>query len=222
MKALSEWASKAALGDIPRPVERLTRSVADAVAFARQLGRPVVAKASDVAHKSEFSAVRLGLDAERLARAWPELAALGDGTVLVAEQVEAELELIVGGIRDPQFGPVVSVGLGGVAAEVLNDVVFLLAPLEPGELDRALGELRGAELLKGHRGRVPLDRAALAKIVDAVAHLLVVDESVVEIDCNPVLVSRGKPVVADALVVKTGGPAVEGPSPAARGGSPPT
>ncbi len=202
MKALSEWASKAALGDIPRPVERLTRSVADAVAFARQLGRPVVAKASDVAHKSEFAAVRLGLDAERLAKAWPELAALGDGTVLVAEQVEAELELIVGGIRDPQFGPVVSVGLGGLAAEVLNDVVFLLAPLEPGELDRALGELRGAALLNGHRGRVPVDRAALAKIVDAVAHLLVVDESVLEIDCNPVLVSRGKPVVADALVVK--------------------
>jgi len=202
MRTLSEWASKAALGDIPRPAERLTRSASEAVAFAQQLGGPVVAKASDVAHKSELGAVRLGLDADRLARAWPELASLGDGTVLVAEQVEAELELIVGGLRDPQFGPVVSVGLGGVAAEVLNDVVFVLAPPAPGELDRALGELRGAALLNGHRGRPLLDRAALARIVDAVARLLVADESVVEIDCNPVLVSRGKPLVADALVVK--------------------
>ena len=202
MRTLSEWASKAALGDIPRPVERLTRSAADAVAFARQLGRPVVAKASDVAHKSEFGAVRLGLDADRLAQAWPELAALGDGTVLVAEQVEAELELIVGGLRDAQFGPVVSVGLGGVAAEVLKDVVFVLAPPAPGEVDQALGELRGAALLNGHRGRPPLDRGALAKIVDAVARLLVEDESVLEIDCNPVLVSHGRPLVADALVVK--------------------
>jgi hypothetical protein len=221
MKALSEWASKAALGDIPRPVERLTRSAADAVAFARQLGRPVVAKASDMAHKTDFGAVRLGLDPDGLAQAWPELAALGDGTVLVAEQVDADLELIVGGLRDPQFGPVVSVGLGGVAAEVLNDVVFLLAPVAPGELERALGELRGAALLNGHRGRVPLDRAGLSKIVDAVARLLVDDESVVEIDCNPVLVSRGRPLVADALVVRRGGPAGEGLSPAAGGGSPP-
>jgi len=203
VRTLSEWASKAALGDIPRPVERLTRSAGEAVSFARQLGRPVVAKAGDLAHKSDFGAVRMDLDPERLAAAWPELAALGDGTVLVAEQVQAELELIVGGLRDPQFGPVVSVGLGGVAAEVFGDVVFLLAPPEPGELERALGELRGAALLNGHRGRPPLDRAGLARIVDAVSHLLIEDETVLEIDCNPVLVSAGRPLVADALVVKT-------------------
>ena len=202
MRTLSEWASKAALGDIPRPVERLTRSSAEALAFARRLGRPVVAKAGDVAHKSEFGAVRLGLDIDGLAAAWPELAALGDGTVLVAEEVKADLELMVGGLRDPQFGPVVSVGLGGVAAEVLKDVVFVLAPPEPGELDRALGELRGAALLDGRRGRPALDRAALVRIVDAVSRLLLEDESVVEVDCNPVLVTAGKPVVADALVVK--------------------
>ena len=202
MRTLSEWASKAALGDIPRPVERLTRSPEEALAFARQLGRPVVAKAGGVAHKSDFGAVRLGLDPVRLGAAWPELAALGDGTVLVAEQVAADLELIIGGLRDPQFGPVVSVGLGGVAAEVFKDVVFVLAPPLPEELERALGELRGAALLDGHRGGPAVDRAAVGKIVDAVARLLLEDESVVEVDCNPVLVSGGKPVVADALVVK--------------------
>ena len=203
MRTLSEWASKAALGgDIPRPEERLTRSPTEALAFARRLGRPVVAKAGDLAHKSEFGAVRVGLDLEGLAAAWPELAALGDGTVLVAEQVKADLELFVGGLRDPQFGAVVSVGLGGVAAEVLKDVVFLLAPPEPGELVRALGELRGAALLDGHRGGPPLDRPALSRIVEAVSRLLLEDESVVEVDCNPVLVTAGRPVVADALVIK--------------------
>ena len=202
MTALSEWASKAALGDIPRPNERLTRSREEAIAFARRVGGPVVAKASNVAHKTEFGAVRLGLDAERLGSTWAELAALGDGTVLVAEQVEAELELIVGGLRDPQFGPVISVGLGGVAAEVHHDVVFVLAPLVAGELESALAELRCAPLLNGHRGRPRVDRAMLARIVDAVARLLMEDESVIEIDCNPVLVSGGRPLVADALVVK--------------------
>ena len=126
----------------------------------------------------------------------------GQAYFTAIHEVKADLELMVGGLRDPQFGPVVSVGLGGVAAEVLKDVVFVLAPPEPGELDRALGELRGAALLDGRRGRPALDRAALVRIVDAVSRLLLDDESVVEVDCNPVLVTAGKPVVADALVVK--------------------
>jgi len=201
---LSEWESKALLGQrLPRPRELLSRASAEAVDFAAQIGGPVVAKASGVAHKSDAQLVRLGLDATSLAACWDELATAGDGTVLVAEQVVAELELIVGGLRDPQFGPLVSLGLGGVAAEVFDDVVFVLAPPEPGELDAAIAELRIAPLLAGHRGRPPVDRQALAEIVDAVADLLTSDPGVVEIDCNPVMVSGGRPVVVDALVVRT-------------------
>jgi hypothetical protein len=200
--ALSEWESKRALGDLPRPHEALTRSAAEAVAFARALAAPVVAKASGLAHKTERGAVRLGLGPEELAAAWGELAALGDGSVLVAEQVVADYELIVGGVRDPQFGPVVSIGLGGVAAELFGDVTFLLAPPRPGELEEALAELRCAPLLRGWRGAPPADRAELARIVVAVSRLLEEDEEVVEIDCNPVVVSRGRPLVVDALVVR--------------------
>jgi hypothetical protein len=203
MTALSEWESKAALGPgLPRPLERLTKSREEAEAFAHELGRPVVAKASGPAHKTEAGLVRTGLDAQRLAVCWEELARAGDGTVLVAEQVTADLELIAGGLRDPQFGPLVSVGLGGVAAEVYRDSVFILAPPEPGELERALGKLRCAPLLDGFRGRPAVDRAALGSIVDAIANLLLRDEGVVEVDCNPVLVRGGKPLVADALVVR--------------------
>jgi hypothetical protein len=132
---------------------------------------------------------------------WDELARLGDGTVLIAEQVRGELELIVGGVRDPQFGPVVSVGIGGVAAEVFGDAVFVLSPTEPGELERALTGLRAVRLLDGWRGAPPVDRDALGQIVDAVGRLLAEDESVVEVDCNPVLISGGLPLVLDALVV---------------------
>lgn len=199
--ALSEWESKLALGDVPRPAEALTETAEEAVEFAARFPR-VVAKASGVAHKTERGGVRTGLDATGVGAAWRELAAAGDGRVLVAEQVDAELELIVGGLRDPQFGPVISVGLGGVAAEVLRDAAFVLAPPEPGELERALRGLRSAPLLDGWRGAPPVDRAALARIVEAVARLLVEDESVLEVDCNPVLVRRGQPLVADALVVK--------------------
>jgi hypothetical protein len=200
---LSEWESKAALGaGLPRPREALTRTPKDAADFARLLDRPVVAKASGVAHKTEARLVRKGLDVAALAACWDELAGAGDGAVLVAEQVDAELELIAGGLRDAQFGPLVSIGLGGVAAEVLEDVAFMLAPPEPGELDRAIATLRCSSLLDGHRGRRPVDRRQLSAIVDAISRLLVDDEEVLEIDCNPILVRDGRPLVADALVVK--------------------
>ena len=204
-RALSEWDSKVLLGPgLPRPREIRSTSRQEAVDFAAAVAAPVVAKASGVAHKTEAGLVRLGLDATGVTACWDDLARAGDGTVLVAEQVSADLELIVGGLRDPHFGPVVSVGLGGVAAEVLADVAFVLAPPEPGELEQAISRLRGARLFDGYRGRGGVDREQLGRVVAAVSRLLVDDPSVVEVDCNPVLVAAGRPVVVDALVVRSG------------------
>jgi hypothetical protein len=199
VRSLTEWESKALLGDVPRPREALTRSREEAIAFAATIGGPVVAKASGVVHKTEHDGVWLGAD---VAAVWDRLAFIGDGTVLVAEQVRGELELIAGAVRDPQFGPIVSIGLGGVAAEVLQDVAFLLAPTAPGELDRAIARLRGAPLFDGHRGRPPVDRRRLQRILDAIGGLLVADPDVVEVDVNPILVADGCPLVVDALVVR--------------------
>jgi acetyltransferase len=201
-QALSEWESKELLGArLPRPREARCEHPEEAVAFARSLGHPVVAKASGVVHKSDRGLVRLGLDPQGIADLFEELARAGDGTVLVAEEVAGEMELIVGGIRDPQFGPVGSIGLGGAAAEVDPDVAFLLLPPEPGEVDRAIGGLRAAPLLEGFRGWPPVDRRALAEIVGAISDLFARDPRVVEVDCNPVIVIGGRPVVVDALVV---------------------
>jgi hypothetical protein len=202
---LAEWESKERLGPgLVRPREAITSSVEDATGFARAIGGSVVAKASGVAHKSEHGLVRTDLDAGALRACWPELAAAGDGRVLVAEQLAGSLELIVGGVRDPAFGPVVVIGFGGVNAELLGDTACVLAPSEPGEVDRAISTLRGAPLLDGFRGAEPLDRAALSEIVEVVGALLIDDPTVLEIDCNPVLVVDGRPVVADVLVVLEG------------------
>jgi hypothetical protein len=200
---LSEWQSKELLGPtLPVPREARTTSVEQAVSFAVLLGRPVVAKASGVAHKSDAGLVRIGLSSWQLASCWAELADAGDGTVLVAEMVSGEVELIVGGSRDESFGPLITIGLGGVAAEVFDDVAVLLSPPEPSEIDEALARLRASALLDGYRGAPAVDREALVLIVDLVAGLLERDSDVVEIDCNPVLVCGGRPIVLDALVVK--------------------
>lgn len=203
MSALTEWDSKRALGlDAQAPREMLTHAVDEAVRFARSVGGPVVAKASGVTHKSDRGLVRTGLDVDALTACWAELAAAGDGTVLLAEQVTGDVELIAGGLRDPQFGPVVMVGLGGVFAELIGDTAFVLAPPEPGELDRALARLRGAPLLDGYRGVAPVDHVELHAIVDAISELLVGDTAVVEVDVNPIVVRDGRPLVLDALVVR--------------------
>ena len=202
MKTLNEWDSKARLGDqLPRPVEILATSREQAQQFAATVNGPVVAKASGVAHKTESNLVRLGLGPSDIGEVWDDLAAAGDGTVVLAEQINAELELIVGGYRDPGFGPLVTVGIGGIAAEIFSDIVAILAPPEEGEVAAAVAELAGKQLLAGIRGGSPVDLAALGNIIGAVSELLCSDPTVVEIDCNPVMVRNGVPVVADALLV---------------------
>ena len=202
MKTLNEWDSKARLGDqLPRPVEILATSREQAQQFAATVNGPVVAKASGVAHKTESNLVRLGLGPSDIGDVWDDLAAAGDGTVVLAEQINAELELIVGGYRDPGFGPLVTVGIGGIAAEIFSDIVAILAPPEEGEVAAAVAELAGKQLLAGIRGGSPVDLAALGSIIGAVSELLCSDPTVVEIDCNPVMVRNGVPVVADALLV---------------------
>jgi acetyl-CoA synthetase (ADP-forming) len=201
MRALSEWESKRRLEGLPYPKELLAASRAQAQEFVVALGKPVVAKASGVAHKTEGGLVRFGINAQSVGPIWDELAAAGDGTVLLAEQIGAELELIVGGYRDPSFGPLVTIGIGGIAAEIFGDVVAILAPPEKGEVAAAVEQLSGRKLLQGIRGGPPVDIEALARIVDVVADLLVADPMVAEVDCNPVMVCKGKPVVVDALVV---------------------
>jgi acetyl-CoA synthetase (ADP-forming) len=199
---LNEWDSKGRLGNsLPRPVETLTTSRLQAQDFAARVNGPIVAKASGVAHKTESGLVRLGLGPSDVGDVWTDLAAAGDGTVLMAEQINAELELIVGAYRDPSFGPLVTIGIGGIAAEIFSDVVAILAPPEEGEVANAVKQLNGRRLLQGIRGGPPVDLEALGRIVEAVARLLCSDPTVAEVDCNPVMIQNGIPIVADALVV---------------------
>jgi len=202
MAVLSEWASKQRLGDaLPCPLEMLASSRAEAEKFAASVHAPIVAKASGVAHKTEEGLVRLGLGPADIGAVWEELTAAGDGSVLLAEQLEAELELIVGAYRDASFGPLVTIGIGGIAAEIYADVVAILAPPEAGEVETAVAKLAGHRLLSGIRGGPPVDLEALSNIITVVAETLTADPEIAEIDCNPVMVCKGKPIVADALVV---------------------
>jgi acyl-CoA synthetase (NDP forming) len=219
---------------VPVCREALAPSAEAAVAAAQALGFPVVVKlcGDAIAHKTERDLVRLGLGdaaavgaaaAELLARARPED---GEVALLVAEQVAGRRELLAGLVRDPHFGPCVVLGLGGILAEALGDVVFAAAPLSRAEARAMIGRLRASRLLtEPFRGDPPLDVGALADVLVALGRLAEARPDVRSVDVNPLLVRGGMPVAVDALVelsaaAATGQGAAAGqPSAAARGAS---
>jgi acyl-CoA synthetase (NDP forming) len=187
---------------------------AGAVDAARAFGAgPVVLKvdAAGLPHKSDLGLVRLGLRGEeevRVAAAELLATAASNGIdahgLLVEPMAVAGVELIIGARRDASFGPCVMVGLGGVLAEVLDDVAIRLAPV-PVEVAMAmLDELRGAALLSGVRGKPPVDRRALARLVADIGRFLIGRPDVIEIDLNPVIATPAGAVAVDALVVVDG------------------
>jgi acetyltransferase len=176
----------------------------EAVAVATRLGYPVVAKIGgrSFVHKSEVGGVRLGLSDEAAVRAAArDLLRLDpDGRVLIQAQRAGE-EVIIGGLRDPQAGPVVMVGLGGVLVEVLADVVFRMAPIDAEEAAAALRSLRGYPVLAGARGRPEVDMDALARTLASASRLLVAVGEISELDLNPVLASSDGATVVDVRIL---------------------
>ena len=181
----------------------------DAAAAAARLGYPVVAKVASVrlVHKTEAGGVRLGLADEAAVRAAVrDLLALDAGArVLLQAQVSGQ-EVIVGGFRDPQAGPVVMVGLGGVFVEGLADVVFRLAPIDEREAAEALGSLRGYPILAGARGRPGVDLGALATTLAGASRLLVALPEIAELDLNPILATPHAATSVDARILSARAP----------------
>ncbi len=181
-----------------------------AVAAARRFGGPVALKlvAAGLVHKSDAGGVSLGLAgddavgaAARLLLETGRLRGLDVRGLLVQPMAAPGLELLVGLRRDPLFGPVVVVGLGGTLAEVLDDVAIRLAPIDATEADAMLDDLRGARLLAGVRGGAAIDRGAVASMLVALGRLAAERPDVLEVDLNPVVASAGGAVAVDAVVV---------------------
>ena len=201
---------------VPRPPEALAKSADEAAAVAARIGGAVALKvqSSDITHKTEAGAVALGVSGEGAVReayarvlsnaqaAHPGAAIQG---VLVQKMAPSGHEIILGVTRDPDFGPMLMVGLGGIHVEVLRDVTFAPVPISPDEALSLLGELRGAALLDGVRGAPPADRFALAELIASLSRFAADHaDHIAEIDLNPVIVhpqGQGLTVV-DALIIK--------------------
>ncbi len=213
---IPEWRAKAALASIgiPFPQGALATTFAEAAAIAARIGYPVAIKAqsAELAHKSDVGGVIVGLsDEPALAQGWGKLADnVGRGRpglaldgVLIEAMGAPGVELIIGGRNDPEWGPVVVVGFGGVQAEILKNSCLLAPDMSDFEILTELQRLKSAALLEGFRGSSRLDVEAVVRIARAIGLLLLDEPSVREIDLNPVVIyPRGEGAVAlDALIV---------------------
>ncbi len=209
---LSEYESKRVIARYGGTIsqEILVQNPSEAGPAAAEIGCSVVVKlcGARITHKTERQLVRLGLDTvqavERAARDLWAQRREDDGEVglLVAEMVVGKRELIAGMVRDPQFGPCVLLGLGGILTEALGDVVFALAPLSPTQARVMLEGMRFKHLLtQPFRGEEPVDLDALAALLVGLGRLAVERPDIESVDVNPLIVVKGKPIAVDALIV---------------------
>lgn len=191
---------------IPVVEEKIITDVKEAWEAAEELGLPVVLKGLSPAylHKSEHGLVRLGIaDRAALEAAFIDIKdKVGEqGRIVIQKQIKGDYELIAGFIRDPQFGPCVMFGLGGVLAEFVPDVAFAMAPLGGEVAKRLIHRIRSHHLFKGIRGIPPLDEAAICDCLVKIGTVGAIYPEIDQIDINPFVVCRGKPVAVDANII---------------------
>ena len=191
---------------IPIVPARLARSEQEAVQTAAGFGGPAVlkAEAKGLVHKTEAGAVKLGLHGEHEVRAaYAELAAAFGSRltgVVVEPMLSGGVEVLVGVVQEPVFGPLVVFGLGGVATEVLGDHAARLTPLTDADADELIHGVHAAPLLLGHRGTPPVDTAALADVLLRVSRLADDLHDVAELDLNPVIATPDGAQAVDARI----------------------
>lgn len=216
-RVLTEVESKEMLkaAGVPVVETRLARNMKEAVAISREMGYPVALKlmSEDVVHKSDAGGVKLGLqNGSQVEKAYSAMmssvkaaypGAKIDG-VSVQRMAEPGVEVIVGMSKDPQFGPVLMFGLGGVLVELLKDVSFRIVPVAKMDAAEMIREIKGFPMLQGFRGSKPSDLDALENLIVAVSAFVEKNPQVKELDLNPVFAYDDGVVAVDARIVLEG------------------
>lgn len=213
-KSLLETEAKAVCMEYGIPVTKfeLAKNEAEAVSLADGLGYPVVLKivSPDIIHKSDVGGVMVDLkDANSVRNAYNQIlnnvkkhdAKARITGILVQEMAPSSTEVIVGAIKDPQFGPAVMFGLGGIFVEVLKDVTFRIAPITEDEACEMMSEVKAYPLLKGYRNTPPADLEAIAKILLNTSRLVTDHSEIKELDLNPIMVYEKGAKTVDARII---------------------
>ncbi|NIR86169.1 acetyl-CoA synthetase [Candidatus Bathyarchaeota archaeon] len=197
---------------IPVTEFRVAEKTEEGVRFAEEIGYPVVLKivSPDVIHKFDVGGVVLNLkSSEEVKGAYkrmlvnvkkhkPDAKIVG---VLVQEMIPPSTEIIVGATKDPQFGPALMFGLGGIFVEVLKDVSFRIAPITRSDAQEMITEVKGYPILRGYRGQPPADINAIVEILVSTSRLVMEHSEIRELDLNPIMVYKKGAKTVDARII---------------------
>jgi acetyl-CoA synthetase (ADP-forming) len=211
---LTEFESKKLLKQAGIPVieTRLASTATEAALISRKIGFPVALKinAPDIIHKSDSGGVKLSLNRASEVRnayreiidgirgKYPSSSILG---VSVQKMAKPGTEVIIGASKDPQFGPVIMFGLGGIFVEVLKDVSFRIIPLTRKDAREMIEEIKGYPMLKGYRGKDPVDIPALIEIILTISNLMEQNPEIKELELNPILAYGKGALGVDARII---------------------
>lgn len=193
------------LGGVETPRFCYALTADEAIAFAQSTGYPLAAKVVSPAimHKSDVGGVAINIaDDRELAGHFARFSRMEEFRGMMVEEMVAGLELIVGAKLDPQFGPVVLLGLGGTGVEIYKDTTIRMAPLVAADVEAMVKRLRAHKVLEGYRGKPAVNMSELTRLLIAFSELIMRLEPYFEsIDLNPVLCSPERCLVADARIV---------------------
>jgi len=214
---LTEFESKKLLerAGIPVVETRLVRTKQETISVSKGLGFPVVFKIAspDIVHKSDSGGVKLGIaNATQASRAYSEImssikqgypSAIIHG-LTVQKMARPGIEVIVGMSKDPQFGPVLMFGLGGILVELLKDVSFRIVPITKRDAAEMIREIKGYPLLKGYRGQEPANIDMLEDLIVRVSRFVEQTPEIKELDLNPIFAYKDRVVAVDARIILEG------------------
>jgi len=211
---LTEFESKRILRQAGIPVveTRLAKTQKEAVSLSRKMGFPVALKINspEVIHKSDSGGVKLSLNnaaevkkaydeiLKKVKRQYPEAGVHG---VSVQKMARPGTEVIIGTSKDPQFGPVIMFGLGGIFVELLKDVSFRVIPVKGKDAQEMIQEIKGYPLLKGYRGKEPASLTALVEIILKISKFVEQNSQIKELELNPMFAYRDRAIAVDGRIV---------------------
>jgi acyl-CoA synthetase (NDP forming) len=211
---LTELESKKVLKQVGIPVVegRLAKNQKEAASLSQKTGFPVVLKITspDVIHKTDSGGVKLGLSnvsevrkayneiVETVGKKYPDAVIHG---VSVQKMARPGTEVIIGSSKDPQFGPVIMFGLGGIFVEVLKDVSFRVIPVRRKDAEDMITEIKGYPLLQGYRGKEPANIQVLVEIILRISNFVNENPRIKELELNPVLAYRDRALAVDARII---------------------
>jgi len=211
---LTEFESKKILKQAGIPVveTKLAKTQKEAVSLSQKMSFPVVLKivSPDVIHKSDSGGVKLSINSvtevkkaydeilKKVRKQYPHAVIHG---VSLQKMVRPGTEVIIGTSKDPQFGPVIMFGLGGIFVELLKDVSFRVIPVEQRDAQEMIKEIKGYPLLQGFRGKEPASLSALVEIILKISKLMEENPQIKELELNPIFAYRNKAVAVDARII---------------------